>query len=85
MGKLLHGLAGRYQVLCVTHLPQVASQGDNHMQVKKSSTGNSTRTRILELSNSERVEEIARMMGGIKITDQTRKHAREMLKISDKM
>ena len=85
VGKLLHGLAGRYQVLCVTHLPQVASQGDNHMQVKKSSTGNSTRTRILELSNNERVEEIARMMGGIKITDQTRKHAREMLKISDKM
>lgn len=84
VGKLLHGLAPCYQVLCVTHLPQVACQGDNHMLVKKSAVRNSTRTQIQELKDSDRVDEIARMLGGVKITEQTRKHAREMLKLSSK-
>lgn len=84
VGKLLYGLAGQYQVLCVTHLAQVASQGDNHMLVKKSAASNSTRTQILKLTNKQRIEEIARMLGGLKITEQTRKHAQEMLKLSGK-
>ena len=84
VGKLLHDLAGQYQVLCVTHLAQVASQGNNHLLVKKSAARNSTRTRILKLTNQERIEEIARMLGGLRITEQTRKHAQEMLQISGK-
>ena len=82
VGKLLHELADRYQVLCVTHLPQVASQGDNHLVVKKSANKAATKTQIQELNSKERIEEIARMMGGVRITEQTRKHAQEMLTIS---
>lgn len=84
VGKLLHGLAGKYQVLSVTHLAQVAAQGDNHLLVKKSADRNSTTTQIKELTDQERIEEIARMQGGLTITEQTRKHAREMLRISGK-
>jgi len=84
VGKLLHGLAGQYQVLCVTHLAQVAAQGDNHMLVKKAADRNSTRTQIMALTDQERIEEIARMLGGLTLTEQTRKHAREMLSISGK-
>jgi len=79
VGALLHRLALRRQVICVTHLPQVASQGDHHFQVSKSSTRKSTFTHVTELGKSDRVEEIARMLGGLKISDQTRAHAREML------
>lgn len=80
VGSLLHRLADRRQVICVTHLPQVASQGDHHFQVSKSSTKKSTFTQVTELAKKDRVEEIARMLGGIKISEQTRAHAREMLK-----
>lgn len=82
VGKLLCKLARRRQVLCVTHLPQVASQGDHHFQVSKSSNKTMTQTHIQTLSEEERIEEIARMLGGVKITEQTRKHADEMLGIS---
>lgn len=79
VGNLLHRLAQRRQIICVTHLPQVASQGDNHFQVEKSTSRNATRTRVLPLSAGDRIEEIARMLGGVKISAQTRAHAREML------
>ena len=79
VGKLLHGLANNHQIFCVTHLPQVASQGDHHILVQKSSDKKSTRTTVLELDNDARIEEIARMLGGLKISEQTRAHAREML------
>ena len=79
VGNLLHRLAQDRQVLCVTHLPQVASQGDNHIKVTKTFDKKSTETRVHELDKEERVEEIARMLGGIKISQQSRDHAREML------
>jgi DNA repair protein RecN (Recombination protein N) len=79
VGKLLRQLAGHRQVFCVTHLPQVASQGQQHLRVLKMTGDKETRTRVTTLSADERVEEIARMLGGLKITDQTRAHAREML------
>lgn len=79
VGKLLHSLTGKHQVFCVTHLPQVASLGDQHLQVQKSSSKKTTYTQVAELDDSERIEEIARMLGGIKITEQSRKHAKEML------
>lgn len=82
VGKLLHRLAGNHQVFCVTHLPQVAALGDHHLQVNKSIHAGTTLTQIVNLDKNERVEEIARMLGGLKITDQTRAHAREMLAVT---
>jgi DNA repair protein RecN (Recombination protein N) len=63
----------------VTHLPQVAAQGQHHLQVSKSSDNKSVETRMSHLQQEEKVQEIARMLGGVKITDQTLAHAREML------
>jgi len=79
VGRLLKRLGQRYQVLCVTHLAQVASQADQHFQVSKSSHATGTVSRIEILDHKSRVEEIARMMGGLEITATTRKHARELL------
>ena len=69
------------QVLCVTHLAQVASQGDNHWQVAKESAGGRTLSRVSPLARAGRIEEIARMLGGAEITATTRKAAREMLAV----
>jgi DNA repair protein RecN (Recombination protein N) len=79
VGKRLHELGQSRQVFCVTHLPQVASLGDNHFRIMKVSDGKSTRTGITLLSAGERVEEIARMLGGVEITRRPRDHAAEML------
>ena len=79
VGRQLKALAQSGQVLCVTHLPQVASQADHHVRVSKSSTGGTTRTALEPLDYDARVEELARMLGGAKITARTREHAREML------
>lgn len=79
VGQQLRKLAASSQVLCVTHLAQVASKGQQHFRVSKLSDGRSTRTRVAELTRDERVEELARMLGGIEITDRTRDHAAEML------
>lgn len=80
VGKLLQAMADSAQVLCVTHLPQVAAQGHHHIQVTKSSTDDSVETRVEQLKADAKVEEIARMLGGVTITKQTLAHAREMLK-----
>jgi DNA repair protein RecN (Recombination protein N) len=80
VGRLLKRLGQRRQVLCVTHLPQVASQANQHFQVAKGTTfEGKTVSRIDVLDKKERVEEVARMLGGIEITETTRKHARELL------
>ncbi|MCD0502547.1 DNA repair protein RecN [Bordetella petrii] len=79
VGKLLRELGERHQVLCVTHLPQVAACGNAQYRVSKSERAGVTRSHIAELDADQRVEEIARMLGGIKITGTTRDHAREML------
>jgi len=80
VGRELRRLGGAAQVLCVTHLPQVAAQGHHHLRVSKLTDGRTTRTMVAELSPEERVEEIARMLGGIEVTSKAREHAREMLK-----
>jgi DNA repair protein RecN (Recombination protein N) len=80
VGRELRALGERGQVLCVTHLPQVASQGHHHLRVAKSTDGRTTRTALTELGAQERVEEIARMLGGIEVTGKAREHAREMLR-----
>jgi DNA repair protein RecN (Recombination protein N) len=79
VGQKLHTLAGNRQVLCVTHLPQVAAQAHRQLQVSKLAGEDTTRISIRELTTGERVDELARMLGGMKITRQTREHAREML------
>jgi DNA repair protein RecN (Recombination protein N) len=79
VGHLLKKLGKTYQVLCVTHLPQVAAAADQQWQVSKAVENSVTLSHITVLSGEQRVEEIARMLGGVKITETTRKHAAEML------
>ncbi len=80
VGRLLKKLGQERQVLCVTHLPQVASQANQHFQVAKSTLDNGkTASRIDVLDAGARVEEVARMLGGLEITATTRQHARELL------
>ena len=83
VGKKLRLLGRERQVFCVTHLPQVASQAHHHFRVEKTSSADSTRTGVVSLNPDERLEEIARMLGGLKITDQTRAHASEMMAVND--
>jgi DNA repair protein RecN (Recombination protein N) len=80
VGRELRALGERGQVLCVTHLPQVASQGHHHLRVTKLTDGKTTRTTLTEMSVPDRVEELARMLGGIEVTSKARDHAKEMLK-----
>ncbi len=79
VGLRLRELGQTRQVFCVTHLPQVASLGNNHFRIMKISDGKSTKTGISLLNQGERIEEIARMLGGVEITQRTRDHAAEML------
>ena len=79
VGNLLRELGSRHQVLCVTHLPQVAARGQHHFQVSKQNIKGKTQSSITLLQQPERIEEVARMLGGIKITSTTREHAKELL------
>ncbi|HCI51959.1 MAG TPA: DNA repair protein RecN [Gallionella sp.] len=82
VGLLLKQLGRQYQVLCVTHLPQVAAMADSQWQVSKAVEAGVTLSRIEVLGESQRIEEIARMLGGVTITDTTRRHAAEMLGVA---
>lgn len=79
VGRLLKQLGRDYQVLCVTHLPQVAAAADHQWQVNKIVENGVTLSRIAVLDGEQRIEEVARMLGGVKLTETTRKHAAEML------
>jgi DNA repair protein RecN (Recombination protein N) len=83
VGEKLRAVAAKRQVFCVTHLPQVASQAHHHYRVEKSSQHNQTSTAVLALGVDERLEEVARMLGGVTITEQTRAHASEMIATGD--
>ena len=80
VGRKLRAMAARHQVLCVTHLPQIASLADTHYLVRKRTERGRTTTELQRLQDGERVEEVARMLGGETVTDTARKHAREMVK-----
>lgn len=80
VGRELRALGERGQVICVTHLPQVASQGHQHLRVTKVSDGRSTRTSLAPLAPTQRVDELARMLGGVEVTAKAREHAGEMLR-----
>ena len=79
VGRRLCELGANRQVLCVTHLAQVAVQADNHFRINKMTDGKSTRIGVSDLTKDERIEELARMLGGVEITERTRDHAAEML------
>jgi len=82
VGRKLRAVAARQQVVCVTHLPQIAALADRHLAVRKHVERGRTVTFVVALDEEARVEEIARMLGGETITSTTREHAREMLKQS---
>ena len=79
VGRQLRTLGGSRQVLCVTHLPQVAAQAHQQIKVEKQTDGETTHTQVLPLDGNERVTEIARMLGGLELTENTMMHAREMV------
>ncbi len=84
VGIKLRQLGGHRQVLCVTHQPQVAALGNHHFRITKRVTNGTTRTQVAVVEGEQRVEELARMLGGIEMTDSTLQHAREMMERSQK-
>ncbi len=80
VGRRLAKLAEKHQVLCITHLPQIASLADHHYFIEKNISEGRVFTSIKALNREERVEELARMLGGVNITDLTRRHAEEMMR-----
>jgi DNA repair protein RecN (Recombination protein N) len=79
VGKKLSALARHHQVICITHLPQIAKFGDHHFRISKHVSKGRTRTAINRLDRNERIHELARMLGGAKITEATLAHAKEMI------
>ncbi|MDH3608168.1 MAG: DNA repair protein RecN [Gammaproteobacteria bacterium] len=82
VGKHLRKLGNSAQVFCVTHLPQVAAQSHHHYKVNKFEKDESTTTKITHLAEDDRIEELARMLGGVELTKNTQEHAKEMLRQS---
>ena len=80
VGKKLKSLARSSQVLCVTHLPQIATFGDQHFVIEKKESGGRTRTSIRAVTGDARTDEVARMLSGAKLTETSRKHAEQMIK-----
>jgi DNA repair protein RecN (Recombination protein N) len=85
VGRMMRDLGAKRQVMCVTHLPQVASAASAQWRVMKQDVGGRPNSVVQTLKKAERIEEIARMLGGVKITDTTRKHAAEMLGLMAKV
>jgi DNA repair protein RecN (Recombination protein N) len=79
VGRNLHALGSAFQVLCITHLPQIAAYADTHFEIQKVVEGGRTKTRVVRLDSVARVEELGRMLGGASVTDGIRASAREML------
>jgi DNA repair protein RecN (Recombination protein N) len=82
VGQMLKKLSKKYQIICVTHLAQVAAQGEDHMKVEKTQKDGLTFTSVTSLSRKERADEVARILGGIKISNKTRIAAEEMIDTS---
>jgi len=79
VGRKLREIASHRQLLCITHQAQIAAYADRHFTVRKEIIEDRTRSLVIQLSPEERVEEIARMLGGLEITERTREHARELI------
>ena len=82
VGRKLKEVSATHQVICITHLPQIACYGEKHLYVSKKIVKGRTVTSVNELDNEEKIEEISRMLGGVNVTEKTREHALEMIKSS---
>jgi DNA repair protein RecN (Recombination protein N) len=80
VGKKLKALSKGNQVLCVTHLPQIASFADQHYVIEKRENSGRTKTTVRMVTGEDRTEEVARMLSGAKLTETSRKHAEQMIK-----
>ena len=85
VGKLLKEIGANTQIICITHLPQVAAQADDHLLVSKKNIDNKTRSQVLSLDKDNRIQELARILGGVKITKQTLEHAKELFYNAQKL
>ncbi|MBO8154837.1 MAG: DNA repair protein RecN [Bacillaceae bacterium] len=84
MAEKIYDISNRSQVLCITHLPQVAAMADTHMLIEKQVSDNRTSTKVKELNHEEKIDEISRMMTGAELTETTKDHARELLDQAEK-
>lgn len=82
VGRKLHQIAKNHQIICITHLPQIAASGDTHYRIYKEETDSNTFTTVEKLSNTETIDEIARLLGGENITETTRKSAVELMELT---
>ncbi|NLK44681.1 MAG: DNA repair protein RecN [Tissierellia bacterium] len=85
VGEKIYNISKNHQVICISHLPQIAALADSHFVINKVSKSNRTITEITKLSHEERVEEMARLLGGVNLTKTTLKHASEMIEMSKKI
>lgn len=85
VGEKIHGISRKHQVICISHLPQIAALADSHFVINKVVSNEKTRTVVSKLSDEDRIEEMARLLGGVDLTDTTLKHASEMIQMSKKI
>ena len=85
VGEKIHAISRNHQVICISHLPQIASLADSHFSINKIVLENRTKTTVTKLSDEDRVKEMARLLGGVDLTDTTLKHAIEMIQMSKKI
>ncbi|MCR3955744.1 MAG: DNA repair protein RecN [Gudongella sp.] len=85
VGEKIRRISGGHQVISISHLPQIAALADTHFAIRKSSDKKGTITSVERLKENERIQELARLLGGVEVTETTRKHAKEMLQMSNKM
>jgi DNA repair protein RecN (Recombination protein N) len=84
MAEKMKGLAKHIQVICISHLPQVASMSDHHLFISKNTSADRTTTQVQELTGEERIDEVARMISGASVTKLTRQNAKEMIEQNHK-
>lgn len=85
VGEKIYNISKNHQVICISHLPQIAAFADSHFVINKTSTGNRTITEVVKLSDEERIQEMARLLGGFNMTETTLKHASELIEMSKKI
>ena len=85
VGEKIRRISFDHQVISISHLPQIAALADTHFVIRKDSNKDRNITKVEKLNEKERVEELARLLGGVEVTELTRKHALEMLQMSNKM
>lgn len=85
VGEKVANISSNHQVICITHLPQIAALADSHYLINKKVTENESITEIIKLDYNERIEELSRLLGGVNLTETTKQHAREMIEMSKKI